>query len=93
MWRATSKKKLGNDEWMSVLDNVAEALQHIHRKGYLHNDLKANNVVLERRYGRQYNAVIIDFGKKYKDRLVRAKEDAVKIEAEDLSTILPGHCS
>ena len=48
---------------MSVLDNVAEALQHIHCKGYLHNDLKVNNVVLERRYGRQYNAVIIDFGK------------------------------
>ena len=51
---------------MSVLDNVAEALHHIHCKGYLHNDLKANNVVLERRYGMQFNAVIIDFGKSTK---------------------------
>ena len=66
VWRAASKKKLDNNELMSVLDNVAEALQHIHCKGYLHNDLKANNVVLERRYARQYNAVIIDFGKSTK---------------------------
>ena len=41
---------------------MAEALQHIHSRGYLHNDLKANNVVLEMRCGSQYNPVIIDFG-------------------------------
>ena len=42
---------------------MAEALQHIHSRGYLHNDLKANNVVLEMRYGSRYNPVIIDFEK------------------------------
>ena len=60
------KEETEQRQWMSVLDNVAEAVQHIHCKGYLRNDLKANNVVLEKRYGKQYNAVIIDFGKSTK---------------------------
>jgi serine/threonine protein kinase len=63
LWRAAFKKKLNIDQWLLVLDRVAEALQHIHSRGYLHNDLKANNVVLEMRYGSRYNPVIIDFGK------------------------------
>lgn len=46
-----------------MLDRVAEALQHVHSRGYFHNDLKANNVVLEVRYGMRFNPVIIDFGK------------------------------
>ena len=45
-----------------MLNRVTEALEHIHNKGFLHNDLKANNVVLERR-DNIFNAVIIDFGK------------------------------
>ena len=32
-------------------------------KGFLHNDLKASNVVLERRDTNIFNAVIMDFGK------------------------------
>ena len=30
-------------------DKFTEALHHVHGKGFLHNDLKANNVVLEKR--------------------------------------------
>ena len=37
-------------------------LEYIHAKGYLHNDLKSNNVLLERRND-CYRPVIIDFGK------------------------------
>ena len=66
VWRAAFKKKLSCDEWIRVLDSIAETLHHIHSKGYLHNDLKANNVVLEVRYGMQVNPVIIDFGKSTK---------------------------
>ena len=39
-----------------------EALKHCHNVGVLHNGLKSNNVVLERR-NQQWNPVIIDFGK------------------------------
>ena len=65
---------------MSVLDNVAKALQHIHFKGYLPNDLKANNVVLERRYDMQFNAVIIEFGKSTKIDLPEPKKTLSKLE-------------
>ena len=41
---------------------MAGALALIHEKGFLHNDLKSNNIVLDNRDG-VYNPVIIDFGK------------------------------
>ena len=48
-----------------MINHVTEALHHIHSKGFLHNDLKADNVVLENRED-GCNAVIIDFGKSRK---------------------------
>lgn len=56
-------------------------LTFIHKKGYLHNDLKGNNVVLD---GASHTAVIIDFGKSKKiskARLMKPKDgiaDAAK---------------
>ena len=44
------------------MKHVGEALQHVHTKGYLHKDLKANNVVLKDK-SCHFNPVIIDFGK------------------------------
>ena len=34
-------------EFVEILKKTCEALQNIHDKGYLHNDLKGNNVVLD----------------------------------------------
>ena len=65
VYRAACKKKLSPDEWKGVISRITEALHHIHGKGFLHNDLKANNVILEKRED-GYNAVIIDFGKSSK---------------------------
>jgi serine/threonine protein kinase len=48
-----------------VIHNVKSVLSHIHDRGFLqHNDLKANNIVLElsKDLGK-CNPVIIDFGK------------------------------
>ena len=45
-----------------IFRKVAGALEHIHSCGYIHNDLKSNNVVSEQREG-QPSPVIIDFGK------------------------------
>ncbi|KAJ7380875.1 hypothetical protein OS493_004458 [Desmophyllum pertusum] len=51
-----------NEEWKTVLDLVGCALQFVHSKGFLHNDLKGDNVLLERRDS-HFNPVIIDFRK------------------------------
>lgn len=48
--------------WRDIVRKVAEALRHVHNTGFLHNDLKGNNVVLDNREG-NYNPVLIDFGK------------------------------
>lgn len=45
---ATRKKNyLDKPGWLSVLTKIIEALMHIHSCGILHNDLKANDVLLE----------------------------------------------
>ena len=46
-----------------MLTKVIEALLHIHSGDVLHNDLKANNIILEERENWSVNPVIIDFGK------------------------------
>jgi len=62
--------------WNQVLCEVADALEHVHRCGYIHNDLKSNNVVLETREGRP-SPVLIDFGKSV--LATRAKTPAAKL--------------
>lgn len=59
---AIRKKKMEKSSWLFILRKVIEALHHVHRRGVLHNDLKANNIVLEKRKD-QWNPVVIDFGK------------------------------
>ena len=49
-----------NKECAVVMRKTCEALLHLHKNGYLHNDLKGNNVVLECKVD---TPVIIDFGK------------------------------
>ena len=60
--RAVRKIKLSNEEWKTVVDLVGRALEFIHSKGVLHNDLKGDNMLLERRE-KHYNPIVIDFGK------------------------------
>ena len=49
---------------------ICSALKYVHLAGYLHNDIKANNVVLEKssRASDKYLPVLIDFGKSSKAR-------------------------
>ena len=78
---------------MSALDNVAEALQHIHSRGFFHNDLKANNMVLERRYGMQFNLVIIDFGKITKINSPKQKKTLSKPKQKIAPEIVSGQAT
>jgi len=49
--------------WLDVIRKVAEALLHVHNTGFLHNDIKGNNVVLDNRDGSKFTPILIDFGK------------------------------
>ena len=48
--------------WVEIIKKIASALKHVHEAGFLHNDIKCNNVVLDENEG-VYNPVLIDFGK------------------------------
>ncbi|CAB4035864.1 serine threonine- kinase, partial [Paramuricea clavata] len=49
---------LSTNEWISVLHDISEALFHVHQKGFLHCDVKSNNVLVSGKKG-----YLIDFGK------------------------------
>jgi len=52
------KNTLDERTWIKISFNVADALAHMHKKGFLHGDLKSNNIVVSN--GKGY---LIDFGK------------------------------
>ena len=58
----TSMKWLDNCTPEHIISAMFEGLQAIHLSGFIHNDIKPNNVLIEVK-GLHYNAVIIDFGK------------------------------
>ena len=58
----SKKRRPDKMSWARIIVQTAEALARVHEKGFLHNDLKVNNVVLENKDG-VYNPVVIDFGK------------------------------
>ncbi len=49
---------LSTNEWISILLDIAEGLFHVHQKGFLHCDVKSNNVLVSGKKG-----YLIDFGK------------------------------
>ncbi|XP_066292391.1 tyrosine-protein kinase STK-like [Branchiostoma lanceolatum] len=49
-------------QWKDLFCQVATGLNHVHKCGFLHCDLKLNNVCVEKPDG-SYTAIIIDFGK------------------------------
>lgn len=53
------------DEWHSILNNLAKAIDHVHICGYLHNDIKTDNVLIYKN-GDTHIPVLIDFGKSCK---------------------------
>lgn len=63
--QAASTKMLTKSSVMEIFRDICRTLQHIHDRGYLHNDIKANNVVLEGQNGTLF-PILIDFGKSRK---------------------------
>lgn len=52
------KSSLTTKDWLIIAHDLTDALAHIHSKGFLHCDLKSNNVLVAENHGH-----IIDFGK------------------------------
>jgi tRNA A-37 threonylcarbamoyl transferase component Bud32 len=49
---------------IAIFDKICSTLQYVHSKGFLHNDIKSNNVILEERNDSSgYFPILIDFGK------------------------------
>ena len=44
------KSKMTEDEacWIPILHSITDGLQYVHQRGYVHNDLKGDNVVTTR---------------------------------------------
>ena len=60
--KVIKKGTIDKPSWFGILKKIMEALNHMHKAGVLHNDIKSNNVVLEKP-GKEWNPVFIDFGK------------------------------
>ena len=61
-------------ECLDIFVEIYSALKHVHSKGFLHNDIKANNVFLERRAeSNRYTPILIDL------RLLFSKTRIIKV--------------
>lgn len=49
--------------WIDIIRKLTKALMHVHKTGFLHNDIKSNNVILDKVNQKIFNPVLIDFGK------------------------------
>ena len=76
--KAVTSGVIANDgECVTILRETGEILLFLHTKGFLHNDLKGNNVVLD---GANHKPVLIDFGKSRKISQARFLKPEVNIE-------------
>lgn len=67
--------ELPNFCWSQILLKLTEALLFIHSKGFIHNDLKGNNVLLHKNE-QIWQPLIIDYGKCLNVSEAKAKKSA-----------------
>lgn len=82
---ASNTARLTTVDCTEIFLEICSGLSHVHCRGYLHNDIKANNVVLERPSSTEkYSPVLIDFGKS-------TKATAVLVSQHGKKRSTPGH--
>ena len=60
----SSKPDISVAQWKVIVASIVAGLSYLHEKcGILHNDLKEDNIVLQKQEIGKINGVIIDFGK------------------------------
>eukprot|EP00794_Sanderia_malayensis_P000762 gene762-biopygen43 len=67
----------GKEDWLKVLCSLGDALLHIHTTGYVHGDIKTDNVLVEE----GLIAVITDFGKSV--LATRSKINSIPLSERD----------
>ena len=78
LFKAASEKVIQDVAMCTnILKQTCEILMFIHERGFLHNDLKSNNVVID---GSETKPVIIDFGESCKIVKARLRKPKVNIE-------------
>lgn len=55
------KEKLTTEQAIGLLSILASTLAEIHKVGYIHRDIKPDNIMVEKQ-GQDFNVTIIDFG-------------------------------
>ena len=48
--------------WLTLINQLAHAVSYLHKQGYIHRDIKADNVLISH-LNNEYRALLIDFGK------------------------------
>ena len=81
LWRAAPKLELSNYKWMNVTKMICGAIQYIHSQRVIHNDLKPNNVVLEKRES-SFHPIVIDFGKSLKVEVAASASKCLSKESQ-----------
>jgi len=56
---------LSTEQWHSLINRLAKGIDHVHSCGYLHNDIKTDNVVIYEN-NCHFIPVLVDFGKSCK---------------------------
>ena len=79
---AVKKRLLKRNSTARIFYEIVETLKYMHDQGFLHNDLKSNNVLIQQRSG-ELHPVLIDFGKS------RAIAEAKGYRRGDLDYLAP----
>ena len=48
--------------WLTLINQLAHAISYLHKQGFIHRDIKADNVLISY-LNNEYRAILIDFGK------------------------------
>ena len=58
----SSNLSLAKDTWLILIHQLARAISYLHDQGFIHQDIKADNVLVSY-LNQEYHAILIDFGK------------------------------